>query len=78
MNKKIFIYLTFIGLIGLLFSCKKDETRAILSDSPVAPILQTVPDLTLKRANGTNMLTFVGTCKSWLPGLYNLFSRGMC
>ncbi len=61
MNKKIFIYLTFIGLIGLLFSCKKDETRAILSDSPVAPILQTVPDLTLKRANGTNMLTFVGT-----------------
>ena len=61
MNKKIFIYLTFIGLIGLLFSCKKDETKAILSDTPIAPILQTVPDLTLKRANGTNMLTFVGT-----------------
>ncbi len=61
MNKKIFIYLTFIGLIGLLFSCKKDETKAILSDTPIAPSLQTVPDLTLKRANGTNMLTFVGT-----------------
>ena len=61
MNKKIFIYLTFIGLIGLLFSCKKDETKAILSDSPIAPVLQTVPDLTLKRVNGTNMLTFVGT-----------------
>jgi len=61
MNKRIFIYLTFIGLIGLLFSCKKDETKAILSDTPIAPILQTVPDLTLKRANGTNMLTFVGT-----------------
>ena len=61
MNKKIFIYLTFIGLIGLLFSCKKDETKAILSDTPIAPALQTVPDLTLKRANGTTVLTFVGT-----------------
>ena len=61
MNKKIFIYLTFIGSIGLLFSCKKDETKAILSDTPIAPALQTVPDLTLKRANGTTMLTFVGT-----------------
>ena len=61
MNKRIFIYLTFIGLIGLLFSCEKDETKAVLSDNPIAPILQTVPDMTLKRANGTNVLTFVGT-----------------
>ncbi|MCL4483982.1 MAG: SusE domain-containing protein [Bacteroidetes bacterium] len=61
MNKKIFIYLTFIGLIGILFSCKKDETKAILSDNPVAPTLVSVPDLTLKRANGTNVLQFVGT-----------------
>ncbi len=61
MNKKIFIYLTFIGLIGLLFSCEKEGTKAILSDSPIAPVLQTVPNLTLKRANGVSVLEFVGT-----------------
>lgn len=61
MNKKIFIYLTFIGLIGLLFSCKKDETRAVLSDNPIAPSISSVPNLTLKRANGLNVLEFVGT-----------------
>ena len=61
MNKKIFIYLTFIGLTGLLFSCEKEGTKAILSDNPVAPVLQTVPNVTLKRANGVNMLEFVGT-----------------
>lgn len=61
MNKKIFIYLTFIGLIGLLFSCKKDETKAVLSDNPIAPTFQSVPNLTLKRASGASVLEFVGT-----------------
>ncbi len=61
MNKKLFIYLTLIGLIGLLFSCKKDETKAVLSDNPIVPTFQTIPDLTLKRVNGTSVLTFVGT-----------------
>jgi len=61
MNKKIFIYLTFIGLISLLFSCKKDETRAVLMDNPIAPTIQSVPGLTLKRANGVNLLEFIGT-----------------
>lgn len=61
MNKKIVLYLTFIGLFGLLFSCEKDETKAVLSTSPIAPTIVTTPDLTLKRANGTNVLEFVGT-----------------
>jgi len=61
MNKKIFIYLTFIGLIGLLFSCEKEGTKAVLLDSPIAPTITTVPDLTLKRANGLNVLEFIGT-----------------
>jgi starch-binding outer membrane protein SusE/F len=61
MNKKIFIYLTFIGLIGLLFSCEKDETKAVLLDNPIAPTITVMPDLALKRVNGTNMLEFVGT-----------------
>ena len=61
MNKKIFIYLTFIGLIGLLFSCEKEGIKAVLTDNPTVPNLVTVPDLTLKRTNGTNMLEFVGS-----------------
>ncbi|MFA5327397.1 MAG: SusE domain-containing protein [Prolixibacteraceae bacterium] len=61
MNTKIFKYFTLIGLIGILFSCQKDETRAVLLDNPIAPVIQTMPDLTLKRANGANMLEFVGT-----------------
>jgi len=61
MNKRIFIYLTFIGLIGLLFSCEKEGTKAVLSASPIAPTLTTVPNLTLKRTSGTDILVFVGT-----------------
>ena len=61
MNKKLLIFLTFIGLIGLLASCEKDETKVVLSSNPVAPTIQSVPDLTLKRTNGTQTLTFTGT-----------------
>ena len=44
-----------------LFSCKKDETRVVMSTSPVAPTLTTVPNLTLSRANGADMVKFAGT-----------------
>jgi len=61
MNKNLLIYLTFIGLFGLLFGCSKDATKVVMLATPSAPILSTVPDLTLKRANGLDTLTFVGT-----------------
>lgn len=61
MNKKLIIYLAFFGLIGLLYSCEKDETKVVMSASPAVPTLTTVPDLTLQRNNGTNMLEFVGS-----------------
>jgi len=61
MNKKLLKYFALIGLIGLLFSCQKDETRAVLLDNPTLPTIQTMPDLTLKRANGLTVLEFVGT-----------------
>ena len=61
MNKKLLKYFALIGLIGLLFSCQKDETRAVLLDNPTLPTIQTMPGLTLKRTDGTNLLTFVGT-----------------
>lgn len=61
MKKNFIIYLTVIGLIGLFSACEKDETRTVMSASPTAPIIQTIPDLTLTRATGANMLTFIGT-----------------
>jgi hypothetical protein len=61
MKKNLIIYLTVIGLIGVLSGCKKDETRVVMSASPTAPTLTTVPDLSLSRVNGTDTLTFVGT-----------------
>ena len=66
MNKKLYIYLTFIGLLGLLFSCEKDGAKVIMSANPIAPQLITVPDLTLQRANGLDTLVFTG--KSVDPG----------
>ena len=61
MNKNLSKYLAFIGLIGLMFACSKDETKVGLLISPIAPTLQTVPDLTLTRTKGKDTLVFVGT-----------------
>ena len=61
MKKNIILYLTFVGLISLLSSCKKDETKVVMLTNPVAPTIKTMPDLTLLRVNGTNTLKFVGT-----------------
>lgn len=58
--KKI-LYFTFIGLICLLFSCQKDETKVVLSDSPIVPTIKTLPNLTLQRTHGKDTLLFVGT-----------------
>ncbi len=61
MNKKLIIYLTIIGLIGLLSGCKKDGTTVTMKMNPVAPTIKTMPDLTLLRSNAANVLEFVGT-----------------
>lgn len=61
MKKNSIIYLTFIGLIGLFSSCEKDGTNVVISDSPIAPTIKTMPNLTLQRANGASTLVFVGT-----------------
>jgi starch-binding outer membrane protein SusE/F len=66
MNIKIYRYLTFIGLLALLFSCEKDGDKVIMSTNPIAPELITVPNLTLQRANGMDTLVFIG--KSVDPG----------
>ncbi len=61
MKKNSIIYLTFIGLIGLFSGCEKDGTNVVISDSPIAPTIKTMPNLTLQRTNGASTLVFVGT-----------------
>jgi hypothetical protein len=61
MKKNLLIYLTFIGLLGLFTGCEEDGTKVVILANPVVPTLVTLPDLTLERANGTDMLEFVGT-----------------
>ena len=61
MNKNLLIYLTFIGLFGLLFGCNKEATKVVMLATPNAPTISTLPGLTLQRANATDTLTFVGT-----------------
>ena len=61
MRKNLIIYIIFIGLIGLISGCEKDETKVVMLDSPIAPSLVTVPNLTLKRTSGKDTLVFVGT-----------------
>jgi hypothetical protein len=61
MKKNLLIYLTFIGLISLLTGCEKDETMVVMLKNPIAPTLKTMPDLTLQRVNGAQVLEFVGT-----------------
>jgi hypothetical protein len=61
MKKHILIYLTFIGLTALFAGCENDGEIVTMLSNPVAPTLQTLPNLTLERVNGTQMLEFVGT-----------------
>ena len=61
MKRNSLIYLIFIGLISLLAGCKKDETKVIMLDSPIAPTIVTMPNLALTRVHGKDTLTFVGT-----------------
>ncbi len=61
MIRKTYLFLAFIGLIGLFSSCEKDEDKATMLENPILPTIKTMPDLTLLRANATNTLKFVGT-----------------
>jgi hypothetical protein len=55
------ILIILIGLTGLFSSCEKDGEQIFMLDNPIKPEIVTMPDLTLKRTNGTQILEFVGT-----------------
>ncbi len=61
MKKNILIYLTFIGLTALFTGCEKDGEIVTILPNPKAPTLQAMPNLSLSRTNGTQVLEFVGT-----------------
>ncbi|HET6556248.1 MAG TPA: SusE domain-containing protein [Prolixibacteraceae bacterium] len=61
MRNYIYIFFTFFGLMNLFSACEKDETKATMLASPVAPVISTVPDLTLKRVEAAKLLQFSGT-----------------
>jgi hypothetical protein len=58
---KKLIYLTFIGLLGFLSACEKDGDQIFLPGDPGLPAITSMPDLTLTRNNGEQILEFVGT-----------------
>jgi hypothetical protein len=68
MNKKLIIYLTFIGLIFILSNCKKDEAKVELLSNIVAPQLTLPADLILYRAQSSDTLVFAG--KPVNPGFH--------
>ncbi|GAB1451581.1 hypothetical protein MASR2M47_16370 [Draconibacterium sp.] len=47
--------------MGLFVSCEKDGEMIVMLENPVAPEIVTIPNLTLQRNNGSDMLEFVGT-----------------
>jgi len=58
---KKLIYITFIGLLGLFASCEKDGDQIFILENPIDPTIVTMPNLTLERNNGTEILEFVTT-----------------
>lgn len=59
--KKIYYLFALIGLVSLFSGCEKDGDEIRMLDNPIAPSIVSMPDLTLLRENGTNMVEFVGT-----------------
>ncbi|MFH1120364.1 MAG: SusE domain-containing protein [Bacteroidota bacterium] len=60
MKVKLNIFIVLIGLMGILSGCEKDGTKIKMLTDPIAPVLTTLPNLTLERANGLNVLEFNG------------------
>ncbi len=61
MNKKIILYLSVFGLIGLLYSCEKDETKVVFPADPIKPSIVTFPNLTLDKARENDTIAFIGS-----------------
>lgn len=63
--KKLSIIIFLIGLVGL-FSCKKDETKAVIQ-SPAAPVLNVAggDTIMLKKTNADTLITYTWSAASF-------------
>jgi len=59
MKKYIFFIITALGL-GILSSCEKDETQAVLSSNPSLQTIVVPTDIVLSRADANKTLVFSG------------------
>ncbi len=60
MRKNLVIFLTILGFVAL-FSCKKDETQALLSTNPGKPVLTANASYVLDKNTPAKVITFTGT-----------------
>ncbi len=60
MKNKFLIFIALAGMISF-FACEKDETRAILSANPVAPVIESVSDLVLAKDNASDSVIISGS-----------------
>jgi starch-binding outer membrane protein SusE/F len=58
MKNKAILLLSFFGLIGILFSCEKDETKVYLQDDPIKPSFVSIPELSFDAAHANDTLEF--------------------
>jgi len=59
--KKLYLYVAFIGFFAGLLSCEDEVEKVYMDENPTAPTIQTMPELTLERDNGSDTLEFTGT-----------------
>lgn len=60
MKKYYILLFALVGVLGFFTSCDKDGDQIVLSDNVTVPTLS-LPDLSLVRANGTDILNFYCT-----------------
>ena len=60
MKNKFLILIALLGMASF-YACEKDETKAILTANPVAPILEPVSDIVLARDNSSDSITISGS-----------------
>jgi len=61
MKYTFFKFLLLFGVVSILFSCEKDETKIIIKTDPTPPSITSIPDMTFDRANGADTIIFTAT-----------------
>ena len=60
MKRNSLIYIGFIGLLGILSGCEKDETKVTMLDEPNPPVLVSIPDNLILNRSAATTVEFTG------------------